>query len=269
VNFNAVVSNPDLSAHEKLLLLVLSDDSEQVSISTLATKISLSTRGVMRTILALKTAGLLTVERVPGGCNRYSTTDDTPSLVTHRHPRHTVTPDTVSLVAPVLPATICKSLKDFKDLKDNINTKDKNKTKDNNPRMRARVMKAELDISGKPAMLTNDGVANLIEYRKEKKKPLTQRALNAIFKQLEIAAKAGWQPDDVIDHMVQRHWTGINANWLINEKQHRGQYETGKKLSLVERVSAGADEIRRKIASGEISDNVDWTLGTNGRDIWQ
>jgi DNA-binding transcriptional ArsR family regulator len=265
VNFATVVSNPDLSAHEKLLLLVLSDDSEPVSISTLATKISLSTRGVMRTILALKTAGLLTVERVPGGCNRYSTTDDTLSLVTHRHPRHTVTPDTVSLVAPVLPATICKSLKD---LKDNINTKDK--TKDNNPRvrMRAPAMKAGLDISGKPAMLTNDGVANLIEYRKEKKKPLTQRALNAIFKQLEIAAKAGWQPDDVIDHMIQRHWTGINANWLINEKQHRGQYETGKRLSLSERTEAAADALRRKIASGEISNRLDLPVAANGRDLW-
>jgi hypothetical protein len=270
VKFNAIVSNTALSAHEKLVLLVLSNKARPVSVSALKTLTSLSRSAVIRVISGLKTSGYLEAETTPGGCNSYKIStiphpvaSVTQPLVSHSYPCHTATRVTQTLVGSDRPATICNNLKDK--TKDKNKTKDK--TKDNNARTPAR--KTELDMSNKPANLSNSGASNLIEYRWEIKKPLTQRSLDAIFRQLEAAAEAGWEPDDAVEHMLTSGWRGLRAEWLINSKQGRGQNEAGKKLSLVERVSAGADEIRRKIASGEISDNVDWTLGTNGRDIWQ
>jgi hypothetical protein len=270
VKFNAIVSNTALSAHEKLVLLVLSNKARPVSVSTLKTLTSLSRSAVIRVISGLKTSGYLEAETTPGGCNSYKIStiphpvaSVTQPLVSHSYPCHTATRVTQTLVESKQPATICKSLKD---LKDNINTKDKNKTKDNNTRTPAR--KTALDMANKPANLSNSGAENLIAYRREIKKPLTQRSLDAIFRQLEAAAEAGWEPDDAVEHMLTSGWRGLRAEWLINSKQDRGKNETNQRLSLVERVSAAADDIRRKIASGEISDNLNLPVGANGRDLW-
>jgi hypothetical protein len=269
VKFNAIVSNTALSAHEKLVLLVLSNKARPVSVSALKTLTSLSRSAVIRVISGLKTSGYLEAETTPGGCNSYKIStiphpvaSVTQPLVSHSYPCHTATRVTQTLVESEPAATICKSLKDK--TKDNINTKDKNKN--NNTRTPAR--KTELDMSNKPANLSNSGAENLIAYRREIKKPLTQRSLDAIFRQLEAAAEAGWEPDDAVEHMLTSGWRGLRAEWLINSKQGRGQNETGKKLSLSERTAEAADALRRKIASGEISNRLDLPVAANGRDLW-
>lgn len=62
----------------------------------------------------------------------------------------------------------------------------------------------------KPEGMSEDALEALIEHRKAKGKPMTQRALDLLVKEFD---KAGMGYDEAVDFLIFKGWTGLKADW--------------------------------------------------------
>lgn len=80
----------------------------------------------------------------------------------------------------------------------------------------------------KPEGMSEDALEALIEHRKAKGKPMTQRALDLLVKEFD---KAGMGYDEAVDFMIFKGWTGLKADWdsVKNRNQTKTSYQANGK----------------------------------------
>jgi len=180
----AVWDRQDLSSTQKLVLLSLADWANDEglcwpSIDRLAIKTSMAGRSVQRIIRDLESMGFVRRDEVPGKGNRYWVLIP----LTECHPCHSVipplteshpTPDTVS------PNT---------SITHQLNTK--------------------FIIEGYPLWLPIDSWKGWVEMRKQRKRPLTDRAKTRALTKLEALHLAGHDINELLDRSTINGWLDI------------------------------------------------------------
>jgi len=181
----AVWDRQDLSSTQKLVLLSLADWANDEglcwpSIDRLAIKTSMAGRSVQRIIRDLESMGFVRRDEVLGKGNRYWIS--TP--LTECHPCHSVTPPltdshpTPDTVSPNTPNT------------HQLNTK-------------YRI------IEGYPVWLPIDSWKGWVEMRRQRKRPLTDRAKARAYKKLEALHLAGHDINELLDRSTINGWLDI------------------------------------------------------------
>lgn len=77
-------------------------------------------------------------------------------------------------------------------------------------------------IDFSPLELTNEQVLEVIELRKLKKAPVTQRVINATAKEFELARKAGFTSEQILDFWSQAGWVKFQYEWMRNATNRYG-----------------------------------------------
>ena len=180
----AVWDREDLSSTQKLVLLSLADWANDEglcwpSINRLAIKTSMAGRSVQRIIRDLESMGFIKRDEVLGKGNRYWISIP----LTQCHPCHSVTPPlteshpTPDTVSPNTPNT------------HQLNTK--------------------YIIEGYPVWLPIDSWQGWVEMRKQRKRPLTDRAKARAFTKLEALHLAGHDINELLDRSTINGWLDI------------------------------------------------------------
>lgn len=221
---------------EKMVLLCLCDFANDngdcwPAVDTIAKKCSVTDRTVQRAIKRLTEWGILSVGHATGKANQY-----------HIHPRHSVTPDTVSPPKMTTkPPTQCHPTPDTVSPKPS-----KNHQEPSVSNKRAR----------KPAGVSDQVWSDFQEHRKAKRAPLTASAMSAIERE---AAKAGWEIEDALTETMLRGWQGFKAKW-VNDNGRNEKPQAGKRNGI-------ADALDREIGFGEPTGSPDRrTIGGSAPD---
>lgn len=180
----AVWDREDLSSTQKLVLLALADWANDEglcwpSIHRLATKASLTSRAVQKTIRSLELVGFIRREEVLGKGNRYWVSiplNDAHPCTTFTPPLNDVHP-TPELGSP------------------NTSIIHQSNTK---------FIKAAL-----PDWLPIDAWQGWVEMRKQRKRPLTDRATNRAINKLEALHTAGHDIGELLDRSTINGWLDI------------------------------------------------------------
>lgn len=70
----------------------------------------------------------------------------------------------------------------------------------------------------RPDFISEKTWQDLLEHRKNKKAKNTERAISTLVSQIKEATEMKYTPDQCIDEMVNRNWTGFKAEWMVNAK---------------------------------------------------
>lgn len=100
---------------------------------------------------------------------------------------------------------------------------------------------AQLDLSGFPEQPSSQVWADYLEHRKAKRAAVSQTVINALAKELTIAAEAGWTVDDALAEAMAAGWQGLKAAWLINRTTGR-QGVMSKQSQIEARNRQAADD---------------------------
>ncbi len=179
----AVWDREDLSSTQKLVLLALADWANDEglcwpSINRLATKASLTSRAVQKTIRSLEEAGFIKREEVLGKGNRYWIS----APLNDVHPCPTFTPP----LNEVRPTPEPRS----------PNTSIIHQSTTNN-------------IIGIPDWMPSEAWHGWVEMRKMKKKPLTARAATKAINKLDAMRQAGQDIAAVLDRSTLNCWADV------------------------------------------------------------
>ncbi len=180
----AVWDREDLSSTQKLVLLSLADWANDEglcwpSIERLAIKTSMAGRSVQRIIRDLESMGFVKRDEVLGKGNRYWISIP----LTECHPCHSVTPPlteshpTPDTVSPNTPITHQSNTKYI--------------------------------IEGYPVWLPIDAWQGWVEMRKQRKRPLTDRAKARALNKLEALHLAGHDINELLDRSTINGWLDI------------------------------------------------------------
>ena len=204
----AVWDRLDLSSTQKLVLLALADWANDEglcwpSISRLAVKASLTSRGVQKSIRSLEDMGFIRREEVTGKGNRYWISIPLNDV----HPCTAFTPP----LNDVHPTPERGS--------DNTSYTHQLTTK---------------DITALPNWLPIDAWNGWLEMRKQRKKPLTDRAASRAINKLEAMRDAGQDITEVLDRSTMNGWTDL---YEIKERTN------GTNRTSQDGVSAAIDEM--------------------------
>jgi hypothetical protein len=204
----AVWERADLSSTQKLVLLALADWANDEglcwpSINRLAVKASLTSRGVQKSIRSLEDMGFIRREEVTGKGNRYWISIPANEV----HPCTAFTPP-LNVVHPT-----------------------PERGSDNTPYTHQDTPK---DITALPDWLPIDAWNGWLDMRKQRKKPLTDRATSRAINKLEAMRDAGQDITEVLDRSTMNGWTDL---YEIKEKAI-GTNRTNK-----DGVSAALDEM--------------------------
>lgn len=84
---------------------------------------------------------------------------------------------------------------------------------------------AGADIDFSPLRMTTEQVEEVKRIRRENKcGAITQRVVNTLAKEFELAAKKGWGPEDILSEWDLRGWKGFKAEWVTpNPGQNSSQ----------------------------------------------
>lgn len=84
---------------------------------------------------------------------------------------------------------------------------------------------AGADIDFSPLRMTTEQVEEVKRIRRENKcGEITQRVVNTLAKEFELAAKKGWGPEDILSEWDLRGWKGFKAEWVTpNPGQNSSQ----------------------------------------------
>jgi hypothetical protein len=180
----AVWDREDLSSTQKLVLLSLADWANDEglcwpSIDRLAIKTSLAGRSVQRIIRDLETMGFIRRDEVLGKGNRYWISIP----LTECHPCHSVTPPLTE--SHPTPDTVSPNTS----ITHQSNTK--------------------YIIEGYPVWLPIDSWKGWVEMRKQRKRPLTDRAKDRAYKKLEALHLAGHDINELLDRSTINGWLDI------------------------------------------------------------
>lgn len=204
----AVWERTDLSSTQKLVLLALADWANDEglcwpSINRLAVKASMAGRSIQRIIRELEDAGFVRRDEVTGKGNKYWIL----SPLTDCHPRHSVTPPLTD--CHPTPDTVSPNTSEIH----HITTK---------------------DIKALPNWLPVDAWNGWLEMRKQRKKPLTDRAASRAINKLEAMRDAGQDITEVLDRSTMNGWTDL---YEIKERAN------GTNRTNQDGVSAAIDEM--------------------------
>ena len=88
----------------------------------------------------------------------------------------------------------------------------------------------KIDISQAHTFNVSDEFAKeLVDYRINLKKPLTQNAFNrALSQAVKASVECGITPDKAIEITIDCGWQGVVSSYIKNELRKRGEYETGR-----------------------------------------
>jgi hypothetical protein len=181
---SAVWERDDLTSTQKLVLLALADWANDEglcwpSIDRVALKASLTSRGVQKTIRALEEMQFLRKEEIKGRGNKYWVSMPTNDV----HPRTTFTPP----VSQVHPSPEPRS--------------------PNTPYTHQ--LNTKYIIEGYPVWLPIDSWKGWVEMRKQRKRPLTDRAKARAFTKLEALHSAGHDINELLDRSTINGWLDI------------------------------------------------------------
>lgn len=74
---------------------------------------------------------------------------------------------------------------------------------------------AGADIDFSPLRMTTEQVEEVKRIRRKNKcGAITQRVVNTLAKEFELAAKKGWGPEDILSEWELRGWKGFKAEWV-------------------------------------------------------
>ena len=180
----AVWDREDLSSTQKLVLLSLADWANDEglcwpSINRLAIKTSMAGRSVQRIIRDLESMGFIRRDEVLGKGNRYWISIP----LTECHPCHSVTPPLTE--SHPTPDTVSPNTS----ITHQSNTK--------------------YIIEGYPLWLPIDAWKGWVEMRKQRKRPLTDRAKARAFNKLEALHRAGHDINELLDRSTINGWLDI------------------------------------------------------------
>jgi hypothetical protein len=180
----AVWDREDLSSTQKLVLLSLADWANDEglcwpSIERLATKTSMAGRSVQRIIRDLESMGFVRRDEVLGKGNRYWVSIP----LTECHPCHSVTPPLTD--SHLTPDTVSPNTS----IIHQSNTK--------------------YIIEGYPLWLPIEAWQGWVEMRKQRKRPLTDRAKARAYKKLEALHLAGHDINELLDRSTINGWLDI------------------------------------------------------------
>lgn len=84
---------------------------------------------------------------------------------------------------------------------------------------------AGADIDFSPLRMTTEQVEEVKRIRRKNKcGAITQRVVNTLAKEFELAAKKGWGPEDILSEWELRGWKGFKAEWVtLNPGQNSSQ----------------------------------------------
>lgn len=84
---------------------------------------------------------------------------------------------------------------------------------------------AGADIDFSPLRMTDEQVEEVKRIRRKNKcGAITQRVVNTLAKEFELAAKKGWGPEDILSEWELRGWKGFKAEWVTpNPGQNSSQ----------------------------------------------
>ena len=181
---SAVWERDDLTSTQKLVLLALADWANDEglcwpSIDRVALKASLTSRGVQKTIRALEEMHFLRKEEIKGRGNKYWVSMPTNDV----HPRTTFTPP----VSQVHPSPEPRS----------PNTSYTHQ------------LTTKCIIEGYPVWLPIEAWQGWVEMRKQRKRPLTDRAKAMAYKKLEALHLAGHDINELLDRSTINGWLDI------------------------------------------------------------
>ena len=181
---SAVWERDDLTSTQKLVLLALADWANDEglcwpSIDRVALKASLTSRGVQKTIRSLEEMQFLRKEEIKGRGNKYWVSMPTNEV----HPRTTFTPP----VSQVHPSPEPRS----------PNTSYTHQ------------LTTKCIIEGYPLWLPIDSWKGWVEMRKQRKRPLTDRAKARAYKKLEALHLAGHDINELLDRSTINGWLDI------------------------------------------------------------
>lgn len=101
-----------------------------------------------------------------------------------------------------------------------------------------------------PANVSEDVWDEFVKMRKDKKAPITERAINAIEKE---AGKIGWTLEQAITECCDRGWRGFKSEWVTNSRKEN---QHGKsKSQIADEAAARGLALALGEAQSEIDDN--------------
>lgn len=208
----AVWDREDLSSTQKLVLLALADWANDEglcwpSINRLAVKAALTSRAVQKTIRSLEDAGFIRREEVLGKGNRYwisAPMNDVHPCTTFTTPLNDVHPTP----EPRSPNTL------------NIH------------QLNTKCIKEPL-----PDWLPMDAWNGWVEMRKQRKRPLTDRATSRAINKLEALQLAGHNITELLDRSTMNGWLDIYEpkeikNGAANRKTNQRGNQNGFAAAL-------------------------------------
>lgn len=87
-------------------------------------------------------------------------------------------------------------------------------------------------MQGMFPQFSKENFAEVVEYRKSLKKPVTQRALEGIFKEMSLVqAKTGMSTDSMLELMQERGWQTIKLEWVLNTARQKAQSSNNQSLT--------------------------------------
>lgn len=181
---SAVWDRDDLTSTQKLVLLALADWANDEglcwpSIDRVALKASLTSRGVQKTIRALEEMQFLRKEEIKGRGNKYWVSMPTNDV----HPRTTFTPPVSQVHHSPEPRSPNTS--------------------------KIHQLTTKYIIEGYPVWLPIDSWKGWVEMRKQRKRPLTDRAKARAFTKLEALHLAGHDINELLDRSTINGWLDI------------------------------------------------------------
>lgn len=87
-------------------------------------------------------------------------------------------------------------------------------------------------------VLSEDDARDVVQHRKQKKAPLTERAAAEIVKELRKLRDAGMSPSDAVGVWLKRGWASIEAKWFLDDPQrNNGSHAAPEQRSIFQQVA--------------------------------
>ena len=241
----------------KAVLVSLADNANDhgecwPSIGKISERTCFSERAVQNAIQWLEAHGALSADRANGRHTRYMVTPASfapPASAAppqEMHPRSSCTPaaDSETPAAPAGdPRTSCGGPP--QQMPSNRKEPSENhKSNRNTP---------ALDLRSWPSEPTPKVLADWLAVRKRKRADVSETVIDAMGKQLHLAAAMGWSVDDCLTECVLRNWQGLKAEWLQPKlrKAPDATSPPNRKLSAVEQVEQAIRARRARDDDGE------------------
>lgn len=198
----------NLPDSEKLVLLALADNANDEgvcwpSIATIAEKCSKSERTIQRAISTLESAGHLSRTDKPGK-----------GTVWHVHPRHDVTPDTMTGVTSCRQTPVTVSPKP---------SRTTNLPSEGKPSSGTRAR--DRSVFEIPDWIPSAAWSGWLEMRKRAGRPPGERACQLAVEKLRKLADDGHPPDRVLDQSTLNGWSGL---FEVKELKHERSGQSGR-----------------------------------------